>query len=689
MTKQEYFQKQLDRSIIRRNSRPKEPRYLKDYLYTLIAHIRDLKKCNPGISKDDMDEILKSEIATYSKAVFGSSFAFHEYMEYICNRYLIDNPKKFSEISESIRNSKIDFENLNYADCTCFDEYLSLFVYTFKKYTYQYIFNGFKEGSPDRYKNLDEEINEDKKAICTFVFDTLFTLPQVSKIICTDTLNSKAKFGKLKEMSNWYKSGVDRKNFMETATLFLNGSSAFLPKYLKETESFLRKELAFSIETIVTQLDLQGHLSDYVSAYVLQMCNIGFQEFVAPICTSGMPSKEYLDSIRDFNSKKKKNNIKSIIDLDKVKTYLSSDYLTSNKELSIESLLALHSFWLNRYAKELDLYAEAMFAVYDFDIISKIMDEDENSRYVLDVSESELSEMLLKMGTFFIPASKFLTRKNIEAFNRDKTGERLVDDVTDLDSKIYFFSYKPFAEEMERVFDTDEYFSYFSNTLPRSKNDIQQDAELYVRLFNPVSSSYELKDLGIKALVSSFIDLVDIDCINSGVIIDQDHAPENMSTFVGIGMDIKLSAPVRVHISRYALINFLNSIKGNCIVPIYEGADDFASMPSSLILPLSEKHRNVLKKSNKQLDAFSHPNVVSHLAFTDLKHVPEHLKTTVLDNHGKEKRVFVKRYIDLENGAIYKKNCDGSLELFTDEHTSLDIDSTNSTHKKGDDSYEH
>lgn len=684
LSKLEYFEKQLNRSIDRCKSRPKEPRYVRNYLYTLIAQVRDLKQCNPGISEDDMNVILKSEIAKYSKAVFGSSLVFKEYMEYVCTKYLLANPGKYAEVSESIKNSDTDFEHMSVTHCSSFDDYLALSVYVFKRNAYHHIFGPDKEGSPSDYKNLDELLEKNKRELCESLFDAQYTLPQAADVICSESLSYKAKMSKLREFSSWYKSPIVKKNFMESASVFLNGPSAFLPKYLSDTEVGLRKELSSSIETIVTQLDRLDHLSDYISAYVLQMCNIGFPEFVAPLCANGTLTDEFLNSIHDFNSGRKRATIKSIIEPDKVKNCLSADYLIANKDFSIEGLIALHSFWLNRYAKELDLYSEAMFAMYDFGIVSKIMNENENSRYVLDVSLMELSEMLVKMGTFFLPASKFLSQKSDEAVEQFVKSVEPLETIKpsatqdNLDGKIYFFSYDPFVKNMSNIFDASAYSAYFSSKLPRSQNDIAKDSELYIRLFNPINSSYDLKDLGIKSLVTSFSDTVDADYPNAGVIIDQNNSPENIGTMVGIGIDTKLSAPIRIHVNHYALTSFLKSLNGHCILPVYEGYDDFSSLPSSLVMPLTEKQKNVLKKAIKHLSDYPNPKIISHIAFTDDKHVPEHLKTSKFDERGREKKVFVRRYIDLETGELYTKTANGYEHFIS-----------HSTKEKGDSEYEH
>lgn len=50
-----------------------------------------------------MKKIIMSEIAHNSTVVFEASTVLYEYMNYICAQYFIAHPKKYIEISESIK----------------------------------------------------------------------------------------------------------------------------------------------------------------------------------------------------------------------------------------------------------------------------------------------------------------------------------------------------------------------------------------------------------------------------------------------------------------------------------------------------------------------------------------------------------------------------------------------------------
>ena len=144
-----------------------------------------------------------------------------------------------------------------------------------------------------------------------------------------------------------------------------------------------------------------------------------------------------------------------------------------------------------------------------------------------------------------------------------------------------------------------------------------------------------------------------------------------------------------VYIKKTALIDFLKIFNGNAMLPIYEGSSDFHSpykknspLAASLIMPLTEKIKTIFRKgisksefaSANSQDYHPHAKFVSHLAFNSVKKVPAHL-ATVDNSKRKPKSTFVRRYINLENGFIYKlvddKYVKVDLKLFQNHHKEM------------------
>lgn len=654
MTNKTYFQRQLERSQARVDSKPSEAKFVHSQLHNVVHQLQEIKELNPGITYEDMKKIILSEISYNSNVVLESTTVFCEYMNYICAQYFISHPKKYAEISESVKNSNTDFEKEYYQKCSSFDEYLSYFVYEYKKGIFSAYLSNYFEATPENYKNADELISENLETISSEYFNEHFSMPQVSQVFVSTSMSDKAKVAKLTALSKCYKLPNVRQLFLTCSRLFLNGSFGLLEGTAKITEANLRKGLANSTEKIVQRLDYQGRLNDYMVSHVIQMCNIGFPEFATPFCNNGMPDEKFASCFEFITPAMRKGNVNSILNSDKVKQALSADYLASNRNLSIEDLFALHAFWLNRYAKELNAYSEAMFAIIDFGFILKILDSKPGESIDIDISFADIKKILLKMGVLYLPAATFIQEKQLEANTIDVSDQ----ETNSVGNKIYHYSYAPFVERIKKQFSSDghdEYSEYFSEVLPGAKNNLAEDAEFYVHLYNPIENSYMLKDEFINAIVASFDNNRFFEYPNAGIVLS---SITNKSSFVVIGVDAGFSAPVRMHVNRYDLCDFLKSINGNTILPLYEGNEDFADLSSPLVFPLTEKHKSILKKANKNLSSYKSSNVIAHLGFIDSKHAPEHLKTSVFDAKGREKKVFQKRYIDLETGEVYIKSGD-------------------------------
>lgn len=648
-----YFETCLEHSTNRVNSKPAEAKIVKNHIYNLVKHLYDIKNSNPGITREDFYKKIYDEIDNYAFTTFENSNVFSGYMQYICCKYLQEHPEKYKEISESIKSSDKNFKDRTYESCSTFDEYLSLYTYNLKKDLCMQIW-GKDLANDDNVKNLDDILDKDKKIVAKYFFGTYFKLPQVADVLADTNMSHQKKLAKLKELSNLYRFTTDRKRFLDFSNIFLNGSFSYLPDHLEYTEKELKRQLALSTELFVSASDSLGNLENYISDYATKMCESGFPEFASLVCTNGNPTPQLVKSMDGVETYYIRKNFNKIISSEKVKSYLSENYLRSSKNMSMENLLALNSFWANRYLKQLEVYSEAMFAIYDFDIISQIYDNDSVN---IDISEKEIEQILIKMGTFYNSASEFIKFKQEETdilYNADEQGD--VNTVTG--AKIFRYSYDPYVEKIKNMFG-EKYNSHFSEVLPRSKNNIEKESELCVRLYNPIILGYSGKDESINCLVST-IKGFDI-FANAGVILESvsdDGTKAELPGFIGIGVDAGLTAPAKIHMKKYVLMDFLKSIDGDTIVPVYEGLDDFENTNSPLVLPLTDKHRTILKKANRNLSNYKNPKYISHLAFVDSKHIPEHLKSSYFDSLGREKKIFKRRYVDLKTGDIYEKKND-------------------------------
>lgn len=485
-------------------------------------------------------------------------------------------------------------------------------------------------------------------------------MPEISDILTDSSIGTQEK---LKKVSNYCNSFRLKKKELDDiqiyARLFLYGSFSYLPSDIDLTESVLRKNyLARSTSRIINQLDSLGHLEDYLSFYLQQMCKMGFPQYAVPFVKNNNQFSQEADFIALLSPSTIKEKF---VDSNKLKQMLAEAILSSNKTSSVESLLALNTFWANRYSKELNMYLEAMFAVHEFGLIDKILSGKETS-----VSEEEIKEMLCKTNSFYFPANKFLRslEDKVNSLSWDSLAEHSKSAKSTQEKQVRF-SYDPFLSQVEQEFG-DKYFNYFSKTLPDSTNDLSSDANWFIRLYNPIYSSYSIKDESISALISSITNSKTSNFTNAGVILNDNYSDgtyADLSNMLILGIDANLSYPVRLHFKKDVVIDFLKSFNGNAIMPIYEGSDDFRDpnnpnkpLSTHVIVPLNDKLRKMLKDPRGKASKSNYPNFISHLGFIDPKKPPEHLCEITVKPSGKKGLVFKRRYIDLETGTIYTKD---------------------------------
>ena len=652
MENQSFFEKNLSRAIYRSKSNKKESIYVNMYIPTLINHLRDLKSQNPDITEEEMQAKIFDEIDDYSLVVYDSTYAFALYMDYICCRYLQLHPDKYTEISNLLFSPRYDFNKFVFDDCSSFEDYLCFYLYNLKQDLFNIIYDGYGNGSQEDYKNLDNLLKEDIKNLSESFFGNNYDLPQISEILSSSTLDKKSKLAKIKEFSTWYNSALDRKKFLIYANIFLNGPYSYIAADQEILEKDLRRDLANSTANIVNHLESLHKFDGYLISYVHQMINLGIPELAMPFCDSSKANPSYLNSLKSLSPSMFTQALSQVIAPEKLKQYLSVGYLSSSKNISLEALLAISSFWSNRYVKELDDYSKAMFAIHDLGLIKKIINGEN-----VNISISDISQILIKMDTFYKPALNFIERKQYEVLHSSNDEQS--------DNHVIRYSYDPFINNMCSRFGN-EYEEYFSEKLPKSNNNLKENLDWYLRLRNPIISSYSLKDLNINGLVAS-IENSYADFPNAGVILNNlsdDGTYSDLPFSIAIGIDAGLTFPIRMHTRKDILVDFLKSINYSTIIPIYAGSDDFKDpstgkmLSASVVSPLTDKQKAFLKKAFKNIQNYDNPKLVSHLAFIDSKYTPEHLRSSYFDERGREKKFFDVKYVDLETGIIYTKSDD-------------------------------
>lgn len=363
--------------------------------------------------------------------------------------------------------------------------------------------------------------------------------------------------------------------------------------------------------------------------------------------------------------------------------------------------MILNTFWLNRYVKELNAYSDCISAIRENpELHSKVFSEDpiyevfsaeelkpiiikkailrplitdfilkkEQELLESDTPSNEPSNPDFKQSTSTVPKSLEQQALELEARFSNCSKPFIEEDNND---KYVCFSYEPLKDLVSDYEFVDNYKDYFQDLIPGSKNDPREDIIFYAKLFNPSIAAYAQKSDYLSALIINVESNPQI--INAGIIPDSysdDKSHVNLGRFVGLGIDANLTYPVREHVSLNFLKDFAISYQGSSILPIYEGADDFKDpintydssfVSAQLVLPFSVKQSELLKKIIKS-NGYSkyNKNFIQHMYFLkNSKRLPDSFLTEKISPNGKVKKVFERKYVDLETGQIYTMDKDG------------------------------
>lgn len=584
------FRSNLVHGIKFAESRPREPIYINRFFPTIHKYILQLKAEKPDITVEEVQEILEQDILALSKAIFVGCNAPDAYTEYACSLYLEKHPAELKQLLD-----RIEKENLKPTKDVFYSSK------NFEKDILEYLLI-LKEDFPNVLQN----------------FGPFLEKTDLREILLSSTLSQEEK---TKAAHAYIRKDI-LPQYRQDATVIANSHLQGLPFYIgidrQIQEENLKNELVEYISAMIEQLKKFGFLDKYNRQHNKQMEDIGLPD----LSTSGT-------------------------DLDKL---LNPNFLGN---LPIDELLALSVFWINRYTKEFDTLANALFAVREFDLLPQMLSS--QNVHSIVVPKEHLMDMLTKIHTLYYPCVQYFEERQAEAeiMNYELTEE-------EYDGNYMLYSYEPLAERLQEDFG-DEYTKYFSQSSYGGKHDLTEDVLYYAKMQSPIYAAKTTKDSFLTAMLISLE--INPSLVNGGIIIDPNMASEEIlkQRFIGLATDYNLTAPVRLHIRLDDVRDFLLAFQHHAKIQIYEGNEDFRLqngqiLTNHMILPFDQKMKKTVRSCARKLDGVpdSVQRYAQHLNFLqDFKQVPDHLKTTVINQKGKAERKFVKRYFDLEDGHIY------------------------------------
>ena len=278
----------------------------------------------------------------------------------------------------------------------------------------------------------------------------------------------------------------------------------------------------------------------------------------------------------------------------------SREYL---ENLNLEQLAILNLFWQNRLTKNLETMINGIF-------MKKHVKVEQGK----DITEKLRANMCRKQICLNVykRVSKTLTkgRKYIR-YNLDENNPDFIE----------------------------EYNKYFNEILAENNIDLMNDMSDVAIYENVQINAYNVKGDMLKMLLQNALKY-NSKISNWGII--EEKKPKN--DFYLIGIDFPgFNFPLKIHMRKEELEDFLNNINGNSIVPMYKGNDDFIygnkRIVSHILVPLTkEKEGVIIKKASGCM-----PIDLRYLLY-------QHLGNLVTVKTRKVKKIYTEEYINLETG---------------------------------------
>ena len=373
---------------------------------------------------------------------------------------------------------------------------------------------------------------------------------------------------------------------------------------LPEIEGEIKKDLINSMKSMGRFFEQFNFIGRYKSLNSSKLKGMGLAELEQPLYKDRFGKKE--------------------VELNKL---FSEEVL---EQCSVEDLLVLNTFWQNRFAKETERINNAIFALVELEVLEK----GDKSTYSDDEMELIETKTELLKGISSI-VSKILNKKSEKKNNKIEYEYEAIDIRKEVKEILL-----PFQKR---------YDEYIYEKTGKKGNNISNDYINYALLYNQLENAYKCKNSTMANILSMIYD--DKSKTNWGYIADEMSTSKKDSKFLLIGIDYEgMNMPVRLHIERSLIKNFLKCRGEKMELPVYEGADDFIYngnvIPTQILMPASNKYKKCINDCLKKRQLpVEQERMLYHLRYIkDHDKYPEHLKNRP------------ERIINIQTGELEEKN---------------------------------
>ena len=227
--------------------KPFEYRYINNTISKIYDFIQKEKLRNPDMKDPDFYSLLYDYNSRLKTVSFCNEHILNQVTAYNACLYLLQNPKKYAEITEYVENNNISSDRDFFMHTNSFDENLTNLV-LFMRHLY-----------PQVASQVEDSYGP--------VFADILNSPKTNK---EKHIMAEKLVGHL--------PALQRKHYLDAFELLADGIPAYMKTYLKYTETNIKKDLIESNTALVSLFDDMGYLDDWLTLANKQFEEIGLPE---------------------------------------------------------------------------------------------------------------------------------------------------------------------------------------------------------------------------------------------------------------------------------------------------------------------------------------------------------------------------------------------------------------------------
>lgn len=227
--------------------KPFEYRYINNTISKIYDFIQKEKLKNPDMKDPDFYSLLYDYNSRLKTVSFCNEHILNQVTAYNACLYLLQNPKKYAEITEYVENNNISSDRDFFMHTNSFDENLTNLV-LFMRHLY-----------PQVASQVEDSYGP--------VFADILNSPKTNK---EKHIMAEKLVGHL--------PALQRKHYLDAFELLADGIPAYMKTYLKYTETNIKKDLIESNTALVSLFDDMSYLDDWLTLANKQFEEIGLPE---------------------------------------------------------------------------------------------------------------------------------------------------------------------------------------------------------------------------------------------------------------------------------------------------------------------------------------------------------------------------------------------------------------------------